>query len=215
MTAGAIHRAFRRSGTMVSGVARRALAGLAALVFLAPGALAAGVPVANLSEGSPRARLVLAEYASVGCPHCAHWAETVYPAFRAKYVVTGKVRFELHEMLTGDAPLAAAGFLTARCAGPTKYFQVVAAVYARQEEIAEKGAPALLTIARAAGLSDARFNACLADQAALKALGERTDADAHAHNVTATPTFFLNGRRLDDDQTLAKLDAAIAAASRR
>ena len=165
--------------------------------------------------GFPRAPVTVTEYASVGCPHCAHWAETVYPAFKAKYIDTGKVKFAFHEMLTGDAPLAAAGFLIARCADPSKYFQVVDQVFAEQNEIAAKGAPALLVVAQAAGVTEDRFKACLSDEAALKALGERTEADARAHHVLGTPTFFVDGVKLDGGETLAEFDAAIARARRR
>lgn len=164
--------------------------------------------------GFPRARVTVTEYASVGCPHCAHWAKTVYPAFKAKYIDTGRVKFAFHEMLTGDGALAAAGFMLAHCAGTPKYFQVVDEVFAKQNEIAAQGAPALLAIARAAGMSEDRFKACLSDDAALKALGERTEADATAHHVQGTPTFFVDGVRLTPDETLPSFDAAIARARR-
>ena len=42
-------------------------------------------------------------------------------------------------MLTGDPDLAAAGFLTARCARPDKYFQVVDAVFAGRTQIGRDG----------------------------------------------------------------------------
>jgi protein-disulfide isomerase len=165
--------------------------------------------------GFPRARVTVAEYASVGCPHCAHWARTIYPAFKAKYIDTGRVKFAFHEMLTGDGALAAAGFLLARCAGAPKYFQVVDQIFAQQNEIAARGAAPLLVIGQAAGVSEDRFKACLSDDAALKALGARTQADAEAHQVSGTPTFFVNGVRLNSDASLADFDAAIAAARRR
>ena len=200
-------------------VRRKVLSGLAlpllAWALMAGGAQAAS-PAAgtDMALGNPRARVTVIEYASVGCPHCAVWARTVFPAFKKKYVDTGKVRFVLREMLTGDPALAAAGFLTARCATPSKYFQVVDAIFADQEEIARRGAPALLQIAKAAGLSEAQFVACLKDEAALKALTERTESDAREHGVNGTPTFFVGGLKLENEQSLAELDAAIARARR-
>ncbi len=202
-----------------SGTLSRGLAALSCIGVLT-GAGTASTPVAtvdaagNMVLGNPHARVIVAEYASVGCPHCAVWAREVYPAFKAKYIATGKVRFVLHEMLTGNPTLAAAGFLTARCAGTPKYFEVIDAVFARQAEIAAKGGPVLKSIAHDAGLSDEQFKACLGDEAALKALGKRTDDDAQAHHVTGTPTFFVNDKRLDGEQSLGQLDAAIARAGR-
>jgi len=192
------------------------------LAILAAGALltsvARGAPAPeaqNMALGNPKAPVTVIEYASVGCSHCAVWAREVFPAFKTKYIDTGKVRFELHEMETGYPTLAAAGFLTARCAGPAKYFQVVEAIYARQDDIvADHGQAILLGIAKTAGLSEARFDACLSDSAALDALDARTRKDAADHGVSGTPTFIISGRKMDGEQSLTELDAAIAAARR-
>ena len=174
-----------------------------------------GPPVVAMSLGNPRAPVTVVEYASVGCPHCATWANNVFPDFRSKYIDTGKVRFEFHELLFGNPALAAAGFLTARCAAPNKYFQVVDDVFAQQDEIGRDGIEVLEKIGEHAGLTREKFNACLQDKAALDALSERTLNDAKAHGVTGTPTFFVGGQKLDGEQTLEALDAAIAHARAR
>ncbi len=168
-----------------------------------------------MSLGNPRAPVTVVEYASVGCPHCGVWAREVFPAFEKKYVDTGKVRFVLREMLTGDPTLAAAGFLLARCAGPARYFQVVDAVFDAQPRIALDGAaqPSLLRIAKQEGMTEAQFNACISDPTALKALQDRSDSYAEADKVNGTPTFIVGDRMMEGDQTLEALDAAIAAAT--
>jgi protein-disulfide isomerase len=174
---------------------------------------APAAPVA-MSLGNPRAPVTVIEYASVGCPHCAVWANTVFPDFRRLYVDTGKVRFELHEMLTGNPALAAAGFLTARCAPPDKYFQVVDDVFAQQDDIGRGGIDVLEKIGEHAGLTREQFTACLQNGPALAALQERTFQDAKAHDVTGTPTFFVDGKKLDGEQTLEALGAAVTQARR-
>jgi protein-disulfide isomerase len=174
---------------------------------------APAAPVA-MSLGNPRAPVTVIEYASVGCPHCAVWANTVFPDFRRLYIDTGKVRFELHEMLTGNPALAAAGFLTARCVPPDKYFQVVDDVFAQQEDIGRGGIDVLEKIGEHAGLTRDQFTACLQNGPALTALQERTFQDAKAHDVTGTPTFFVDGKKLDGEQTLEALGAAVTQARR-
>ena len=199
------------------------LAALGLTAALLGGAAGAATPAASrqassssspgeMSLGDPHAPVTVIEYASVGCPHCAVWANEVFPGLRAKYIDTGKVRFVFREMLTGNPALAAAGFLTARCAAPDRYFQVIDDVFAQQAAIGKEGVEALARIALHAGVSRERFEACLKDQKALKALDERTLADARAHKVTGTPTFFVGGQRLDGEQTLQDLDVAIAKA---
>ncbi len=195
---------------------RGVLAGALALALTATGAVAAGT-ADDMALGARGAPVTVIEYASLGCPHCAVWAKEVFPAFKRKYIDTGKVRFVFREMLYGDPALAAAGFLTARCAGPARYFQVVDAVFQAQEKIAGEGGPAgtLQRIAKDAGVSEARFTACLKDQAALTALQVRTEGYARQGKITGTPTFVVGARKLDGEQSLAQLDAAIAGAGRR
>ena len=188
---------------------------LLACLMLAPELASAQTPSgAPMALGKTRAPVTITEYASVGCPHCAFWANDVFPDLRAKYIDTGKIRFVLHEMLTGNPALAAAGFMMARCATPDRYFQVVDDIFAQQPEINRDGVEALARVALHAGLSRERFEACLKDRAALIALNERTLAEAKAQDINGTPTFFVGERRLDGEQSLEDLDAAIARAKR-
>jgi protein-disulfide isomerase len=197
---------------------RHIILGAAALALAAAAALAQPMapPAAapDMALGNPKATVTVVEYASVGCPHCAVWARDVFPAFKAKYVDTGKVRFVLKEMLTGNPNLAAAGFMTARCAGPAKYFQVVDAVYASQEKLEQQGAVVLLGIAKDAGMTEAQFDACLRDPAALAASQARWTHAGDADKIEGTPAFVINGHKFEGEQSLADLDAAIAAARR-
>ena len=200
-------------------IVRRTLA-LALLAGLASAAVAAppAAPPArdDMSLGNPKAKVTVVEYASVGCPHCAVWGTTVFLQFKKAYVDTGKARFVYREMLTGNTTLAAAGFLTARCAGPAKYFQVVDGVYRAQAEIAQTGdgyAP-LVKIAKDAGLTEDQFNACLKDPAQIAAL-EARDKRAQEDGVTGTPTFKVNGKTVEGEVSLEALGAAIAHAPRK
>ena len=172
----------------------------------------------DMALGKPKAKVTVIEYASAGCPHCAKWAHDVFPAFKAKYVDTGRARFVMREMLTGDPTLAAAGFMVARCAGPEKYFDVVDAIFARQAEMLAPGASrgdVLEAIAKSQGMSDQAFQTCLTTQANLDALNARANRHGQADGVDSTPTFFVNGQRLDGEVPLDKLSEAIRAAARR
>jgi len=200
---------------MIAPPARRRRVGVGAAALWAALCLGAAADAATsapeaMSLGNPRAPVTVIEYASVGCPHCAVWANDVFPLFRKKYIDTGKVRFEFHEMLTGNPVLAAAGFLIARCVAPGKYFQVVDAVFAGQDEIGRDGMQVLGKIGEQAGLTEAQVTTCLGDHDALTALSKRTSADAEAHGVTGTPTFIVGDQKLAGEQSLEALDAAIA-----
>ena len=172
----------------------------------------------DMAMGSPRAPVTVVEYASTGCPHCAHWSNEVFPAFKARFVDTGKVRFVLRECITGDPDLAASGFMLARCAGPAKYFDVVENVFTHQDDIrqpGDAGAAVLKDIAISAGLSDAAYQACLSDKAGFDAVQARSTRHADVDKVDSTPTFEINGKRIDGFASLDVLTAAIAAATSR
>ena len=171
----------------------------------------------DMSLGNTNAKVRVIEYASASCPHCARWNIDVFPAFRARYVDTGKVRYTLKEYLTDPQALAAAGFLLARCAGKDRYFPVLDAVFRGQDEIVQTG-DARAVLARIAtgpgGMTEAQLDACMRDSAAEKALAERADRHMRTDKVTSTPTFIINGQRFEGEMTLPELDAAIAKAAR-
>lgn len=194
-----------------------ALAGLFVAAALAGCQKAASpsVTAEDMSMGNANAPVTMIEYASVSCPHCARFDMTVFPEFKAKYIDTGQVRYVAREALTGDPAIAAAGFLTARCAGKDKYFQVVDAIYHAQQEMFASGEPhaVLLNIARSAGLTDPQFEACIKDDAALNALNSRWERYVKDDKITGTPTFVINGKVYDKgEMSLAELDAAVAEA---
>jgi protein-disulfide isomerase len=175
-----------------------------------------GVTDSDMGMGSPTAKVTVIEYSSVGCPHCARWNNDVFPAFKAKYVDTGKVRYVMREFLTGDPQVAAAGFLLARCAGKDKYFQVVDSIFHQQADMYQPGnspRAVLLKIAQGAGLTEAQFDACVDNDAALTALQKRVEGYATNQHIEATPTFVINGKVYDKgEMPEADMDKAIAAA---
>lgn len=205
-------RRFALAATVSAALAVAAGPALAAAPAKAPAKLP--VQAGDMTLGSPKAKVQVVEYASLSCPHCARFHADVFPAFKAKYVDTGKVRFTFREMLTPPAEVAAAGFMLARCAGPSKYFKVVGEVFASQSRWNDGDLkPIFVEIAKANGLTEAQFDACLTDQAGLQALNGRVKAAIDA-GVNSTPTFFVNGKKLEGEMSLQQLDAAIAAAAK-
>lgn len=166
------------------------------------------------SLGKVGAPVTVIEYGSVACPHCAAWDREVFPAFKSKYIDTGKVRFVFREMLTGDPNLAAAGFVTARCAPPAKYFDVIHAIMAQQDEIyrGRQLKPPLVAIAKGVGVSEEALEACLNDPKASDLVIARSDLNAAMDNVDSTPTFVVNGKKFEGEHSLEALGKAISEA---
>jgi protein-disulfide isomerase len=199
----------RRFATLVTGLA------LALTLAACNKAGGGAVSQEDMSLGSPAAKVTMVEYASLGCPHCATWNNEVFPAFKAKYVDTGRVHYVLREALTGAASISAAGFLTARCAGKDKYFQVVDASFRAMPnpEMADQPHETLLKIAQQVGLSDAQFEACIRDEKALTALNARWEKYVTDDKINSTPTFVINGKVYDKGElSMADIDAAVSQA---
>jgi protein-disulfide isomerase len=170
----------------------------------------------DMDMGNAQSKTTVVEYASVGCPVCAKWQKEIYPAFKAKYIDTGKIHYVFREMLVGGGPeitVAASGFLVARCAGKDKYFAVNDAIFKNQEQAFEAPRQTLLDVAKSVGMTEDSFNKCVSDDKAIQALDARVERHTRNDHVNSTPTFMINGKTLEPGyHTLDEIDAAIKAA---
>lgn len=199
---------FDRRSTLIAG----ALAAAALMLGACNGGGGAQAAAeGEMAMGSADAPVTVVEYASVTCPHCAVWHTEVYPEFKRRFVDTGQVRYVFREFPTAPANIAVAGFLMARCAGDDRYFAMLDAMMRNQQAMIADPRGELLRIARTAGMTEEQFDACVTDQAAADALQARVQ-EGVAAGVTGTPTFLVNGERLDATPTIEALEAAITAA---
>jgi protein-disulfide isomerase len=160
------------------------------------------------AEGSADAPATIVEYASMTCPHCAAFDVNVFPALKSRYIDTGKVRYILREFPLD--PLAAAGFMLARCAGDDKYFVMVHVLFERQKDwVVPKPLPPLLEVAKEAGFTQATFDACLADKDLLAKIDAVRQRAATTFGVDSTPTFFINGKAHRGEMSLEQLEQAL------
>ena len=152
----------------------------------------------DMVMGNDKAPVTIIEYASMTCPHCAHFQETTFPELKKRYIDTGKVRYIFREFPL-DTPGGAA-FMLARCAGENdqgKYFAMVDTLFRQQRQWAvEKPMPPLLAIAKQAGFTEQSFNACLANQKLLDGIESVRQRAIDKFKVQSTPTFFINGDSL-------------------
>jgi protein-disulfide isomerase len=166
--------------------------------------LAKAGPDDDVVLGSDKAPVTIIEYASMTCPHCAHFSTTTFPELQKRYIDTGKVRFIFREFPL-DA-LAAAGFMLARCGGNDKFMPIVETLFAKQPEwLVKEPIEPLKSIAKQFGYTEQSFNECLANQKVLDAIQDVRDRGAGKLGVNSTPTFFINGKKFVGDQSIDAL----------
>ena len=155
-------------------------------------------PLGDRTLGKDDAPVTIVEYASMTCSHCAHFHTVVLPSVKQKYIDTGKARLILREFPFD--PRAAAASMLARCSGPEKAYDVIAKLFAEQENWAfgqTNAVAALFKVAQSAGFNDDSFKKCVGDEKLLQDITNVRDRAAKSFGVNATPTFFINGKKLE------------------
>jgi protein-disulfide isomerase len=167
-------------------------------------------PLGEMALGDPKAPNVVIEYASMTCSHCAAFHAETWPAFKEKYIDTGKVYFIFREYPL-DA-LATAAIILARCAPKERYFPLVDLMFDRQGEWAftENPKAALLTFVRQAGFTEESFNSCLTNKEIQDGVLAVKNRGSNQFGVSSTPTFFFNGELHKGEISIGDIDEILA-----
>jgi protein-disulfide isomerase len=170
--------------------------------LMQPGALP------DMALGKADAPVTIVEYASMTCPHCAHFHATTLPELKTKYIDSGKVRLIMREFPFD--PRAEAGFMLARCS-KDNYFPMVDVLFKQQANwvSVDNGKDALLQLAKLAGFSQQSFEACLTDQKLLDQIREVRVRGEGIFGVNSTPTFFINGEKYAGALSIDEMSAII------
>lgn len=190
---------------------RTFLAGLSMTVVMSP-ALAQQADKSEAavewSIGRPDAPVTVIQYASITCHHCQSFHQNTWPAVKARYVDTGRIRFVIRPFPLDQ--LAMAGFMLASCAKDGRWYEVVDRLYQRGESWAHEpnAGDALKAEAAALGFSASDYESCLADQVKYDAL-LATSRGGSIRGVASTPTFFINGVKKVGAPTIEQFAALV------
>ncbi len=162
--------------------------------------LAVAGPLGDFIEGSPDAPVTIIEYASMTCPHCADFHVRTYPRLKADYIDAGKVRLIYREFPFD--PVATAASMLARCAGDERFKGFVEVLFRNQAKwaFAENPMAEIAAIARQGGFSKEQFEACMRNQDILDGLREAQRRAVEEFEVRSTPTFFINGQKVEGNR---------------
>ena len=172
-----------------------------------------GIPIEDDVMGDVNAPVTLVEYASMTCPHCRTFHESVLPVIKKEYIDTGKLKFVLRPFPFDGDRRGEAAFMLAKCAPNGNYYPMVDALFETQNSWAGSGnpVPELMQLAALSGMGEEAFKECLSNQDLLTKIVAGRNKAVKDFGVTSTPTIFLNGEKLGDS-SLETVKNAIEAA---
>ena len=192
---------------------RRRLLLAAAPLLLGRRALAqqADPRMADRALGHPDARLVVQEWFSLTCTHCAHFSNTAFPEVQAKLIDTGRIRYVFRDFPLDQVALAAAAL--ARALPPDRYLPFVETLLATQDAWAFRPdadpLAALTRQATLAGLSDAEARATLADDGLRREIVAVQDDGQKRYDIQGTPTFVFGTAKVGPIASYADFAGAV------
>ena len=181
---------------------RSVLATMAALPLLPGSAFAQATAPAvdpKLGEraaGNADAKVVVHEWFSLTCSHCAEFQKTTFPQVKKQLIDTGRVRYVWRDYPLDQVALAAAA--VARALPPERYEPFITTLLATQNRWAfTRGVNSIEEIAKVAalaGMPRQAFDAAVNDTAVKQAIIAAQDEAEKKLGINSTPSFLFNGK---------------------
>lgn len=146
--------------------------------------------------GAKDAKVVVVEYASLTCPHCAAFHKQVFKELKKDYIDTGKILFIFRDFPLNEPAMKAAA--VAHCSGDERYFKFIDVFFDLQEKWAFSTdfLKDLKTISSVGGVGGEEFDKCIANKDIETKLLNMRQQGAEQLKIEATPTVFINGHAL-------------------
>ncbi len=158
----------------------------------------------NYSLGPDSAALTIVQFSDFACPYCL----ASFPSLReASLKYAGNVRFVFRDWPGHDNSISLA--MSAYCAGEQgKFWEMHDKLFQNQSESFGANATDLVLPARQLGLDTSQFSACMTGQKYLSQIRSNFAA-SQALGVRGTPTWFIEGEKIEGALTSAELDTLI------
>lgn len=160
--------------------------------------------------GNRNAQVVLIEYSSPTCPHCAYYHQNFFPKLKAKYIDTNKIAYVFRFFIFNKQDLDAASLVMCDVNKITPFIDTI---YSRQQAWAyqQNYQDILFNIAQLGGISHEQYNKCLSDSNIrdMLILQSKKIHEKFASKLAATPAFILNGQLLTQSHSFKAISDEI------
>ena len=146
--------------------------------------------------GNKNAKIVVIEYASMTCIHCATFHKQVYPKIKKNYIDTNKIKFIFRDFPLDKQALFAS--VLAKCAPKDKYFNFVKLILTNQEKWISNDDTfmnKLRNIGKLAGLNENKINSCFKDEKMVDNIIRTRSIGEEKYNINSTPSLIINEKK--------------------
>jgi protein-disulfide isomerase len=171
---------------------------------------------AGAAWGPENAKVKILEYADYGCSHCRDFALNQGRQLRADYEASGNVRLEFKNFIVGGPTTATAANAALCAADQGRFWDYYEMLFSQQGVSANSFSKASLKqYGVQLGLNAEQFDQCVDADTHLEQV-YRDSSEGQSQGVTGTPTFFIDGEKVEGAipyaDFKARVDAALAAA---
>ncbi len=165
--------------------------------------------VLNLTEqdfiiGNNNAPIIIIEYASMSCSHCANFHNNTLPDLKKEYIDTGKVKYVFRDFPYNYPALL--GSMVMRCIPSEVRYDYMNALYKLQNMwVVRENAitrQELYKIMQTGGMTKENFDTCLSNVDLENKILQEVIAAQSEFNIRSTPSFLINGDLLEGDKSI-------------
>ena len=170
-------------------------------------------PLPGRTLGYQTAQIIIEEYASMSCGHCASFHNNNLDKIKKEFIDTGKAKLIFY-----DFPLdrgAMIGSMITQCMNDKQFFPVLNRLFQKQTEWTQSDniLESINTVLIPLGLDKNRILSCLEEneenQNRWKSLLAGRKYAIDIKGVEATPTFFVNEKKVEGKFDIKKLKELI------
>ena len=170
-------------------------------------------PLPGRTLGDETAQIIIEEYASMSCGHCASFHNNNLDKIKKEFIDTGKAKLIFY-----DFPLdrgAMIGSMITQCMNDKQFFPVLNRLFQKQTDWTQSDniLESINTILNPLGLDKNRILSCLEEneenQNRWKSLLAGRKYAIDIKGVEATPTFFVNDKKVEGKFDIKKLKELI------